>query len=188
MRRIFYIGLILGIAASGAFAQDLVILPGTSTVQAEPEATQTLPVVQQEAPTFEGDRVAEPPVVALPRPAGPQTVDVGDGWSVTIAPGGSDGLPLSDAAAYRAAYDAIPFSRAEWLANASYRHDSAFALLTGQPVNGRAPATRELERYQNPRNFQRTFFPRLAPADLHYNYAYGRYQYRPWGAWGWYSR
>jgi hypothetical protein len=34
---------------------------------------------------------------------------------------------------YRQIYEAIPFSRTEYLANPSYRHDATMELLTGQP-------------------------------------------------------
>lgn len=39
---------------------------------------------------------------------------------------------ISRAEAYRAIYDSIPFSRAEYEANPSYRHDAAMELLFGQ--------------------------------------------------------
>jgi hypothetical protein len=185
MRRLFYFGLIVGVASAELWAQEVVVQPAPAAEVAEPE---TAPADEPPPPEFRDEATGRARVFGLPDPIEPRTVDVGEGWSLTIAPAGPLApTPASPAAAYRTAYDAIPFSRAEWLANASYRHDSAMALLTGYPVNGRAPATSELERYQNPRTYLRTFFPRLAPADVHYNYAYGRYQYRPWGAWGWYS-
>ena len=42
----------------------------------------------------------------------------------------SDGIARTQA--YRAIYDSIPFSRAEYEANPSYRHDATMELLFGQ--------------------------------------------------------
>lgn len=146
--------------------------PATDAAGDAEEATADEAAVDP-APTFEA-----PATEVAPEEAG---------WAIEIVPnGGCAGEDCSAMLEYRRAYDAIPFSRAEWLANPSYRHDSAMALMTGQPINGRTHPTRQLEIYQDPRPYRRTFFPRLAPADLHYNYSYGRYQYRPFG-WGWYG-
>ncbi len=120
--------------------------------------------------------VAQPALEAPPAPAG-------DEWTIQIRPKATANEAGKLTTEYARLYDAIPFSRAEWLANASYRHDSAMALLTGQPINGRTAPTRLLEEYQDPRTYRRTFFPRLSPADIHYQYGYG-YRFGRFG-FGW---
>ena len=55
--------------------------------------------------------------------------------SVTIAPqpaGDQKGTAAPVSRSYAEAYRSIPFSRAEYQANPSYRHDSAMELLFGQ--------------------------------------------------------
>lgn len=67
--------------------------------------------------------------------------DTGDGWTIEITPRvttpdqekfpvTTTETPLS-AADYRRIYQSIPFSRAEYNVNPSYRHDSTMEILTG---------------------------------------------------------
>ena len=51
-------------------------------------------------------------------------------WEMTIVPG----APADDETTrdYRAAYNAVPYRRAEYLANPSYRHDAAMEILFGE--------------------------------------------------------
>lgn len=155
MRTLALCSLVLSLPAGLAVAGDVLELP---------------------APSNDG-LVIQPATVAVSQPGELPAFDDGpadDDWKIVISPMASPKAEdASPAMGYQRAYDSIPFSRAEWLANASYRHDSAMALLTGQPINGRTAPTRMLEEYQNPRTYRRTFFPRLSPADLHYKYSYG---------------
>lgn len=110
---------------------DLNALPDTST-DAQPagiapaaSASPATDVIrtQPASPVDSGDRPAIPTLneAAIPWPQ--------------IIPGPS-ALSLSPscdlAARYRAIYDAIPFSRAEYDANPSYRHDATMEILFGQ--------------------------------------------------------
>ena len=65
---------------------------------------------------------------------------VGDGWKITISPA-AEAAPATaatqedagriDPAEYQRIYDSIPFNRAEYRANPSYRHDATIELLFG---------------------------------------------------------
>lgn len=60
-----------------------------------------------------------------------------DGWSIQISPRKEAVSEMSDelagkVAAYNAAYKAIPYRRAEYLANPGYRHDTAVEMAFGQ--------------------------------------------------------
>ena len=58
-----------------------------------------------------------------------------DDWKITIAPAGT-GLEkenqIVDPTTYKQIYDSIPFNRAEYRANPSYRHDATLELMFGK--------------------------------------------------------
>jgi hypothetical protein len=59
-----------------------------------------------------------------------ERVEFGE-WTVIITPRKESGAPVI-AARYTDFYNAIPYRRAEYLANPSYRHDTAVEMLFGQ--------------------------------------------------------
>jgi hypothetical protein len=77
-----------------------------------------------------------------------------------------------DPAEYRAVYDSIPFSRAEYDANPNFRHDTTMEILTGKL---RTHVTKTTECCQKPR-------PRRPRRNF---YVYGRYQ-KFQGRWGYF--
>ena len=63
---------------------------------------------------------------------------VGDDWKITISPGPTasssekPGNLKVDPSEYQRIYNSIPFNRAEYRANPSYRHDAAMEILFGE--------------------------------------------------------
>ncbi len=87
-----------------------------------PEESST-PMPPAPAPQAETQLPETPDVVAPELYESPET-------GIAIIPNG--GKP-SPAAEYRRIYESVPYSRTEYLANPSYRHDTAMELLTGIP-------------------------------------------------------
>jgi hypothetical protein len=63
-----------------------------------------------------------------------ERVETVDGWNITIAPADTPDLTKAQDAglAYQQIYNSIPFNRAEYDANPSYRHDTAVEMMFGQ--------------------------------------------------------
>ncbi|MEZ6061424.1 MAG: hypothetical protein R3C19_13855 [Planctomycetaceae bacterium] len=126
-------------------------------------------------------------VVAVSKLAGAEVFEFDSGFKMEITP--AEKLPLADEAAeaaadgdeavdaekcghqvaakaqaYKKIYDAIPFNRAEYNVNPSYRHDTTMELLTGNarhqttvqhitprlPVRRTGPINAIPYRYNNP--------------------------------------
>ena len=71
---------------------------------------------------------AEIPTPPVPEPTETRTLDAQPLSTITCPP-----IVTDPGSAYRRIYDSIPFNRAEYNANPSYRHDSTMELLTGNP-------------------------------------------------------
>lgn len=92
------------------------------------------------------------PQIVIAQPASPEAPPMPT--SIIGTPVDADGNPIADCmpiiqprqidvATYRATYDAIPFSRTEYDANPSYRHDTAMEIMFGKM----RPTT--IHRYQH---------------------------------------
>lgn len=115
--------------------------PATPEIPAPPLAVTTTEVAQAEAPQTEAPAAeatpAEAPPAEVPQPepavqgevvpqAEPPASTTEHGVEIVPNPTG-----VPQVRAYKAIYDAIPFNRTEYLANPSYRHETAMELLTG---------------------------------------------------------
>ncbi len=102
------------------------------------EAGEIEPVDEPSTETVPSPQAQEAPVPMPPSPApavetptfdSPRFYEVPD-TGIAIIPNHSQ---LSRGDDYEQIYNSIPFSRAEYLANPSYRHDTTMELLTGTP-------------------------------------------------------
>lgn len=79
----------------------------------------------------------------------------GSKWTIKITPGpvAAVSVPEGKAGQYEAVYRAIPFSRVEFEANPSYRHDATMEILMDQlrPVN--RTSVQQNVRVDAPRGF-----------------------------------
>jgi hypothetical protein len=88
------------------------------------------------------------PVLLCPAECPADEIQVTDDWSIEITPGMRVERSSADAAAvgddsvkqvsvnpanYERIYQTIPFNRAEYNGNPTYRHDSTMEILTGNP-------------------------------------------------------
>lgn len=81
-----------------------------------------------------------------------------DGWKITIAPAGT-GLEkekqVVDPTTYKQIYESIPFNRAEYNINPSYRHEATMEIMFGKLRDTvvhkhiQAPQTRRTNVYPN---------------------------------------
>lgn len=107
--------------------------------------------------------------VAPPAMAGPH--------AFSAAASGASCNPLS----YKAAYSAVPFSRAEYEANPGYRHDSAMELMFGtlRPTTIMKQTQPYFSRYPDMFRYRHGVYPYLAPAnntmDVNYYWNYPGY-------------
>lgn len=140
-----------------------------------------------DAPKIE--QAVEPPpapAIAVP-PAPPAANSQADGtyrfanpvtgkeWVMTITPAARQEAPL--ARAYREAYDAVPYHRAEYLANPAYRHEAAMEFVFGQQRPTVIQKTQSAERVVNP-------IPVVERPYLYSrNELYGLYPRLRYGAW-----
>lgn len=136
--------------ASGAYAEAVTLenKDGTHWVmQIEPGVSRVPPVVPlPEIPADEVETVtAEKPVAAATdvgeMPPAPEPVietSIVQSRGMMIIPRGAESC-ADLAVRYKQIYAAIPFNRAEYVANPSYRHDATMELLTGnvQPGGGK---------------------------------------------------
>ncbi|MEZ6049559.1 MAG: hypothetical protein R3C11_29065 [Planctomycetaceae bacterium] len=78
---------------------------------------------------------AVPPPITFEQPSEPVTESTGDLPVVT------PNYTIAQTAVpnYNQIYKSIPFSRAEYLANPSYRHDATMSILLGQPYVSNGP-------------------------------------------------
>ncbi|MCA9076119.1 MAG: hypothetical protein KDA93_13910 [Planctomycetaceae bacterium] len=128
----------------------ITITPADRIVAALDEPNAPLPegeTIVPESPTAEPtESLPAADLESLPMPPAPvpQSVPVPESTPATIQPQYSEtddmGIAIvpnyrqpTRASEYRHLYDSIPFSRAEYLANPSYRHDSTMELMTGVP-------------------------------------------------------
>jgi hypothetical protein len=111
-------------------------------------ADDMVPPPSQPVPLVENQGLAAP--AAQPRPVQAQPIVTGsreeqsvvqvhtfpedDNWTVTIIPGPSsrERQVTVNGVSYQQAYDSVPYSRTEYLANPGYRHEAAMELLFGQ--------------------------------------------------------
>ncbi len=71
-----------------------------------------------------------------------------DEWTILITPAPRNGATSDN---YQRIYESIPYRRAEYLANPSYRHDAAMELLFGQQRPTVIMRTNHAEQIVNPR-------------------------------------
>lgn len=103
------------------------------------EAANSLPAVAPQEETRTTVTAAKPvaelplaPPAPMPLFTSPRVIS---DFGMTIIPRGSE--PHADMMSrYETIYASIPFNRAEYVANPSYRHDATMQLLTGQPQPG----------------------------------------------------
>lgn len=111
-------------------------------------ADDAVPPPTQPAPLVEPQGFAAPPTQPIPAQAVPavntyreeqsgvqvQTFPEDDNWTVTIIPGSSsrERQVTVNGVTYQQAYESVPYSRTEYLANPGYRHEAAMELLFGQ--------------------------------------------------------
>jgi hypothetical protein len=108
------------------------MLTGWTTLRADEAPTLQIPAVGEPEVT-QGAQVAEETAILIV-PAAKLPVDTAP-QSIPLIPDiNSDRLPtIVDRDAYSRIYRSIPFNRAEYNANPSYRHDSTMEMLTGNP-------------------------------------------------------
>lgn len=114
-----------------------------------------------------------------------------DDWKITIAPAGT-GLEkenqIVDPTTYRQIYESIPFNRAEYNANPSYRHDATLELMFGKMRD----TVIHRYNYQPTQTQQTSVYPNaVQPARRPYRYnrnlrSYGVGYYFLWNARGLY--
>lgn len=109
----------------------------------EPKKSKAIKPAQTTAPATEASPSAPSPIV--------------EDHGMIIIPRGFESRGVTTEAdltnRYRAIYNAIPFNRAEYVANPAYRHDATMELLTGQPrptagYTGRITQPREYTGYR----------------------------------------
>lgn len=120
------------------------------------QATGEIPPVPSTQPPVDGVLVPPAPEPVAPDEDGEQDdhrsgdrVDF-DGWTMVINPKKQTGTP-DVADRYSELYRSIPYRRAEYLANPSYRHDTAVELLFGQMRPMTINRTDMPQRIVNPR-------------------------------------
>ena len=109
-------------------------MPNVDPAPASPPPYFEMPITDSEVIPASGFMPAAPPAShAAP--------------AMTIRPAGGSSAD-SPADAYRKIYASIPFNRAEYVANPSYRHDATMELLTGNPrlTSGYTGKTLELPK------------------------------------------
>lgn len=136
--------------SAGILATLLALQLGLGTVQAQDGAVEVPPAPSSDSPAanqpggyFAPQRVpldlpqdaAESAVADAPRQPASGTFKfpdprTGKEWVVSVTPAAKPESPA--ARAYRDAYAAIPYRRAEYLANPAYRHEAAMELMFGQ--------------------------------------------------------
>ena len=141
-------------------------------VSAEPEAGPALQLVagqaeDEPAPAPEVEPVAPPATEPAPGTAEPATVPEN--------PPVTPGVAGPSAITYGEAYNASPFSRTEYEANPSYRHDAALEIMfgTARPTTIIRQSAPQVNRYPD--------FCRL-PVTIHTGYH--RYGWHPYGYYG----
>ncbi len=135
LRRAFLLALVAAVILAGQMAKsDVVRVPaaegGDWSIAITP-ATQFVQAPAAEAPTPAAPAAA--PVEApapVAAPVAPEEVPqaVPHDAGIVIVP---NPTAAPEAVAYARIYNAIPFNRTEYLANPSYRHETAMELLTG---------------------------------------------------------
>lgn len=139
-----------------------------------PEATDVpapadMPVVTPAKPktvTAAKPVTAKKPVPPAPASAVKTTAPIVESFGMSIIPQGRE-VAGDVARRYREIYGSIPFNRAEYVANPSYRHDATMALLTGQPLpaGGRTGRTTKGRQYT-------PYRPYLPSSSDYYRYRY----------------
>lgn len=168
-------------------------LPGEAAESPESSGAETAP-----APREDGESLSTSTIVITPRqkypPHAPYAVAVSPAGHVATAaglePACSCEVPGScpqcrsriHPADYRRAYEAIPFSRAEYEANPSYRHEAAMELLFGQL---RPTTIHRVQPAVPPRSAALSSAPQLLqPAPFrHYRFGGYRHGYRVYYRW-----
>ena len=140
-------------------------------------------VVTEDAVTPPAVEIIIPPMPELPAQVATEPValaqaedtTVGDGWTMRIVARSEGTVTVDDAmsqkiAAYKAAYDAIPYRRAEYLANPSYRHDAAVEFAFGEMRQTVIHRTDSPERIvnQRPSMYQPDMFPYIGDYRKYY--------------------
>ncbi len=145
LRRAFLMALVPAVILAGRMAKsDVVRVPaadgGDWRIAITPAATQFVQASADEAPAAApGEAAPAAPEAAaapveVPAPvaapvapeAAPQAAAADAGIMIVPNP-----IASPEAVAYAKIYNAIPFNRTEYLANPSYRHETAMELLTG---------------------------------------------------------
>ena len=142
------------------------ILKGTLRLVAFGAAFAMIMMAQQ-LPAQDAAAVEVPPAPEKPQPMESKTVDLAgddgstttvvDGnWSIRITPKASSKSSLNEetlqkVADYNEIYESIPYRRAEYLANPSYRHDTAVEILFGEMRDTVIHRQDTPQRVQNPR-------------------------------------
>ncbi|MCA9113624.1 MAG: hypothetical protein KDA79_00960 [Planctomycetaceae bacterium] len=180
-------------AARPAPAPAAPALPGEAAESPESSEAETAP-----APREDGESLPSSTIVITPRqkypPHAPYAVAVSPAGHVASAAGLEPACscevpgscpqcrPQIRAADYRRAYEAIPFSRAEYEANPSYRHEAAMELLFGQL---RPTTIHRVQPAVPPRSAALSSAPQLLqPAPFrHYRFGYYRRGYGVYYRW-----
>lgn len=110
----------------------MIVQPGPTAAAVKAPATET--ASKDDRSPSPAIRLASRSVQLAPPPMPPLPDDDQPTAAAASAPVGSDATlsPLDRMQHYQAVYNAIPFSRAEYDANPSYRHDTAVEVLFGQ--------------------------------------------------------
>jgi hypothetical protein len=133
----------------GCALASLMLAGATSAPGADPAAPKPSPAFIPPAP--QSDEPAQDRKDAYFEKAVPPITqsDVGENWTVAIQPAPPPaGNPTRN---YEQIYRSIPFRRAEYLANPSYRHDSTMELMFGQLRPTVVNRTDTPQRVVNPR-------------------------------------
>lgn len=137
-------------APPGPQNSDVLVPPAPSID--EPPSTGVSPaseVLERETPLPSLEKVFVPPAPAAPAPQ-PVTTTNESEWVVTITPLEKQQKPAL-VANYETIYNSIPYRRAEYLANPSYRHDTTVEILFGQLRPTVINRTDTPQRVVNPR-------------------------------------
>ncbi|MEW4489841.1 hypothetical protein AB1L42_17290 [Thalassoglobus sp. JC818] len=148
---------------------------------AEPEpAAEELPPLPPEP-----EKVEEKAPVVIPSKNG-QTTLLNGNWSIRITPAprpqtdDASAEKLAKVDTYKQIYDAIPYRRADYLANPNYRHDTAVEILFGEMRPTVIHRQDQPQRVVNPRPqiFRPDMFPYIGDYRKYY-WRSGLYALRP---------
>lgn len=131
LRRLFLLALIPAVVLAGRLAESAEVT--LATAEGDTWSIEIAPRIESTVVALQNQPAEDAPAPVQPAPSPGQAappIDMAGGGEVEVVPNRKFTM---NGLTYRQIYESIPYSRAEYLANPSYRHEATMELLTGTP-------------------------------------------------------